>query len=87
MALLAFSTYYSRYPYLSYALCCPQVVSAVIESGQFGSNSNRSRVPLMYEWYGENYYGAAHGVAGILYMLFQVRHDWCPIVEDFKMFT
>lgn len=36
----------------------------------------------MYEWYEENYYGAAHGVAGILYMLFQVRYDWWPIVED-----
>lgn len=29
--------------------------------------------PLMYEWYQEQYVGAAHGLAGIYYFLMQVQ--------------
>lgn len=46
-----------------------QVVSVILSSGQERSKSLRSKVPLVYEWHGKNYYGAAHGVAGILYLL------------------
>lgn len=46
-----------------------QVVSVILASGQERSKSLRSKVPLVYEWHGKNYYGAAHGVSGILYML------------------
>lgn len=49
-----------------------QVVTAILESGQARSRATRSKVPLVYEWHGKNYYGAAHGVAGILYVLLLV---------------
>lgn len=29
--------------------------------------------PLMYEWHGKKYLGAAHGIAGILFVLIQVK--------------
>lgn len=29
--------------------------------------------PLMWEWYGDRYMGAAHGVMGILFMLLHVK--------------
>ncbi|XP_010918434.1 lanC-like protein GCL2 [Elaeis guineensis] len=31
--------------------------------------SNRGRCPLMYEWHGKKYWGAAHGLAGIMHVL------------------
>lgn len=40
--------------------------------------------PLMYEWYQEQYVGAAHGLAGIYYYLMQVRQASCvQFVEQF----
>jgi len=33
----------------------------------------RSRCPLLYEWHGKRYYGAAHGLAGIYSLLLQAR--------------
>lgn len=45
------------------------VVNVILSSGQERSKSLRSKVPLVYEWHGKNYYGAAHGVSGILYLL------------------
>lgn len=32
----------------------------------------------MYMWHGKHYVGAAHGIAGILYMLLQVNHIKTP---------
>nr|XP_055062092.1 glutathione S-transferase LANCL1 [Misgurnus anguillicaudatus] len=50
-----------------------QVCDAILASGQ--SLSQRSRLqeqsPLMYEWYQEEYVGAAHGLSGIYYYLMQ----------------
>jgi lantibiotic modifying enzyme len=31
--------------------------------------SNKGRCPLMYEWHGKKYWGAAHGLAGIMHVL------------------
>lgn len=31
------------------------------------------RCPLLYQWHRKQYVGAAHGMAGIYYMLMQVR--------------
>lgn len=31
--------------------------------------SNRSSCPLMYEWHGKKYWGAAHGLTGIMHVL------------------
>ena len=33
----------------------------------------RSKCPLMFEWYGEKYWGAAHGLAGIMHVLMHVK--------------
>ncbi|XP_077555739.1 glutathione S-transferase LANCL1-like isoform X1 [Haemaphysalis longicornis] len=49
------------------------VAQAVLSSGQDLSASEKSRSPLMYQWHDSHYLGAAHGLAGIFYMLLQVR--------------
>jgi hypothetical protein len=50
-----------------------QVVSAVLQSGQNLAQKEGRHVPLMYMWHGKYYLGGAHGIAGILYMLLQVK--------------
>ncbi|CAL5069035.1 unnamed protein product [Urochloa decumbens] len=42
------------------------VVREIIKDGRRLSSK---RCPLMYEWYGEKYWGAAHGLAGIMHVL------------------
>ncbi|XP_065311685.1 lanC-like protein 2 isoform X1 [Dermacentor albipictus] len=49
------------------------VVQAVLSSGQQLSAEEKSRSPLMYQWHGSFYLGAAHGLAGIFYMLLQAK--------------
>ena len=51
------------------------MVSAVLASGQKLSAEQKKaeRCPLLYQWHGKQYVGAAHGLAGIFYMLLQVR--------------
>lgn len=34
---------------------------------------NRGTYPLMYEWHGKRYWGAAHGLAGIMNVLMHVE--------------
>ncbi|XP_030636368.1 glutathione S-transferase LANCL1 [Chanos chanos] len=50
-----------------------QICDAVLASGQSYSQKRRSQeqTPLLYEWYQEEYVGAAHGLAGIYYYLMQ----------------
>lgn len=50
-----------------------KVVTAVIVSGRNLSQRQNISVPLMYEWYEEFYLGGAHGIAGIMYLILQVR--------------
>ncbi len=52
-----------------------QICDAVLASGQNMSLKNKiqEHTPLMYEWYQEEYVGAAHGLAGIYYYLMQVN--------------
>ncbi|KAL9257733.1 LanC-like protein, partial [Drosera capensis] len=45
------------------------VVAEIIENGR--RMPNKGRWPLMYEWYGERYWGAAHGLAGIMHVLME----------------
>ena len=40
----------------------------------------QSRCPLMYEWHNKKYYGAAHGIIGILFVLLQAGEKY--ITED-----
>ncbi|XP_038616255.1 lanC-like protein 2 [Tachyglossus aculeatus] len=50
-----------------------EVVSAIIESGKNLSREERKteRCPLLYQWHRKQYVGAAHGMAGIYYVLMQ----------------
>lgn len=56
-------------------MCLLQICDAILASGQIMSQRNRlqEHSPLMYEWYQEEYVGAAHGLAGIYYYLMQVN--------------
>lgn len=49
------------------------VVAAILESGRSLARQRKSRVPLLYQWHDKDYLGAAHGTAGILFMLMQVK--------------
>lgn len=50
-----------------------KVVTAIVESGKNLSKEEKKseRCPLLYEWHKKQYVGAAHGLAGIYYMLMQ----------------
>ncbi|EPY75178.1 lanC-like protein [Camelus ferus] len=50
-----------------------EVVDAIIESGKALSREEKKaeRCPLLYQWHRKQYVGAAHGMAGIYYMLMQ----------------
>jgi len=50
-----------------------QVVSAVLRAGQNIAKKEGRHVPLLYMWHGKYYLGGAHGIAGILYILLQVK--------------
>lgn len=47
------------------------VVDEVIKSGR--RLGRKGSCPLMYEWYGEKYWGAAHGLAGIMHVLMDME--------------
>ncbi|XAR55488.1 hypothetical protein NMG60_11035566 [Bertholletia excelsa] len=47
------------------------VVKEIFKSGK--RLGVRSRCPLMFEFYGEKYWGAAHGLAGIMHVLMHVK--------------
>ncbi|KAK3578740.1 hypothetical protein CHS0354_010121 [Potamilus streckersoni] len=49
-----------------------RVSKEVLDSGRNLAQVDRSRAPLMYMWHEKYYLGAAHGLAGIFYMLMQV---------------
>ncbi|XP_048832836.1 lanC-like protein 2 isoform X2 [Brienomyrus brachyistius] len=50
-----------------------KVVEAILESGKRLSKAEKKteRCPLLYEWHRKQYVGAAHGLAGIYFMLMQ----------------
>uniref|UniRef100_A0A0A0L279 LanC-like protein GCL2 n=1 Tax=Cucumis sativus TaxID=3659 RepID=A0A0A0L279_CUCSA len=47
------------------------VVDEVIEAGR--TLGEKSKSPLMYEWHGKKYWGAAHGLAGIMHVLMDME--------------
>lgn len=49
-----------------------QVVDSIIKTGKCYSIATKSDSPLLWNWHDKVYFGAAHGMAGILYMLLQV---------------
>jgi len=54
------------------------VVEAVLRSGRALAAEVGSRAPLMWAWHDKIYYGAAHGLAGILSLLLQAREHLTP---------
>ncbi|XP_010937380.1 lanC-like protein GCL1 [Elaeis guineensis] len=48
------------------------VVEAVLAGGRAGASDNPD-CPLMYRWHGTRFWGAAHGLAGILHVLLHFR--------------
>ena len=52
-----------------------KVVRSTLDAGKAG-HCPHIPSPLMYEWHGTQYLGAAHGVAGILTVLLQVEWVW-----------
>ncbi|XP_022734052.1 lanC-like protein GCR2 isoform X3 [Durio zibethinus] len=47
------------------------VVDEIIKSGK--QLAGKGRCPLMYEWHGKKYWGAAHGLAGIMHVLMDME--------------
>ncbi|XP_063883577.1 lanC-like protein 2 isoform X1 [Scylla paramamosain] len=59
------------------------VVAAILDSGRSMAQRRKSKVPLMYQWHEKDYLGAAHGTAGILFMLMQAKeHLTSEELED-----
>ncbi|CAN4104165.1 unnamed protein product [Withania somnifera] len=46
------------------------VVAEVLKSGR---KMGKGRCPLMYEWHGKRYWGAAHGLAGIMHVIMDME--------------
>ena len=46
-------------------------MSEIIKNGR--ALGRKEKCPLMFEWYGEKYWGAAHGLAGIIYVLMDME--------------
>ncbi|XP_057953029.1 lanC-like protein GCL2 [Malania oleifera] len=47
------------------------IVDEIIENGRRLASKRRS--PLMYEWHGKKYWGAAHGLTGIMHVLMDME--------------
>lgn len=50
-----------------------EVIEAIISCGRTESRLGKYKCPLMYQWHNKHYFGAAHGVSGILYLLLQAK--------------
>ncbi|XP_027075150.1 lanC-like protein GCL1 [Coffea arabica] len=59
------------------------VVEAVLAGGRAGASDNTA-CPLMYRWHGTRYWGAAHGLAGILHVLLHFQALSADDIEDVK---
>ncbi|XP_050219717.1 lanC-like protein GCR2 isoform X2 [Mercurialis annua] len=51
--------------------CRRAVVDEMIKAGR--TLALKDRCPLMYEWHGKKYWGAAHGLAGIMHVLMDME--------------
>ncbi|KAJ8722736.1 hypothetical protein PYW07_003916 [Mythimna separata] len=50
-----------------------KVINSILKSGKQYSAAMKCESPLLWQWHEKVYFGAAHGMAGILYMLLQAR--------------
>ncbi len=55
-----------------------KLFNVIIKSGRNLSNSIKKsgKPPLMYEWHGKKYIGAAHGISGILYIILHLANEF-----------
>lgn len=62
-----------------------QVVDSIIKSGVALSEREqlRQKPPLMFSWFDEHYVGAAHGIAGILYILMKAASHRTTVMNEF----
>ncbi|XP_041977181.1 lanC-like protein 2 isoform X2 [Aricia agestis] len=63
-----------------------KVINSILTSGKKLSAEIKAESPLMWQWHDKIYLGAAHGYAGILYMLLQARayidsHDMDQLIR------
>lgn len=59
------------------------ILKSILEEGAKNANG---RMPLMWEWHGKKYLGAAHGVVGILYVLL-CFHEEIMTLENGSVFS
>ncbi|XP_053625832.1 lanC-like protein 2 isoform X3 [Plodia interpunctella] len=50
-----------------------KVISSILKSGKQFSAQMKFDTPLLWDWHDKIYFGAAHGMAGIMYMLLQAN--------------
>ena len=55
-----------------------KVVESILASGRAMASEVGSRAPLMWAWHDKIYFGAAHGIAGILTVLLEARDHITP---------
>lgn len=48
-----------------------EICESIVESGRQYAKQTRSPIPLMYQYHGTEYLGAAHGLSSILHMLLE----------------
>lgn len=48
-----------------------ELCESIVQSGRQYSKAKRCTIPLMYQYHGTEYLGAAHGLSGILHMLLE----------------
>lgn len=48
-----------------------EICESIVQSGREYSRETSSKLPLMYQYHGSEYLGAAHGVCAILLVLLQ----------------
>lgn len=75
---------------VSWSLLGP-IVGTTVAAGRAGAGACHTQCPLMYEWHGTRYWGAAHGLAGIMHLLMHfplnkdaedVRRTMCYMVGN-----
>jgi len=49
-----------------------KVAQAIVMCGSQAAKNCRQNLPLLFTWHDKQYYGAAHGYAGIIYLLLKV---------------
>lgn len=50
-----------------------EVIMIIMDHGRSLAAKDKCKAPLKFEWHDKNYFGAAHGTAGILYILLQAK--------------